>query len=143
MIEVVGAVLVLRDERQARILLTQRPPWKDYPLHWESPGGKVEGNESHHQALIREVREELGVEIDPDRIGQNSIFRMTIKRDGLEPVLVMLYRAEPLQGTANPRPLEGQGIGWFGRTELAALMLTPGNRAARETIDRLLYVLDG
>src|SRR5208283_5252202 len=59
MIEVVSAIIV----KHGRILLQQRPPLKDFPFCWESPGGKVDGNESHHQALRRELLEELGIDI--------------------------------------------------------------------------------
>lgn len=55
-IEVVGAV-VLHD---GRILCTQRGPGGKLPGLWEFPGGKVEGGESPPEALVREIREELG-----------------------------------------------------------------------------------
>lgn len=45
-----------------RILLTQRPPGGPLGLQWEFPGGKIEPGESPEHAMVREVREELGVE---------------------------------------------------------------------------------
>lgn len=56
-IRVVAAVVW----RGARVLMTQRPPHADHALQWEFPGGKIEAGESVEQALIREIREELGV----------------------------------------------------------------------------------
>jgi 8-oxo-dGTP diphosphatase len=44
-----------------RLLLTQRPPGDALALMWEFPGGKLERGEDAHQALVREVHEELGV----------------------------------------------------------------------------------
>lgn len=54
----VAAAVVLRD---GLLLLTQRPPGEALGLMWEFPGGKIERGESPEQALVREIREELGV----------------------------------------------------------------------------------
>ncbi|WP_153111128.1 Nudix family hydrolase [Propionivibrio limicola] len=63
-VEVAAAVL-LRDGEQGReFLLAQRPEGKVYAGYWEFPGGKVEPGESLHEALVREIQEELGVTID-------------------------------------------------------------------------------
>ncbi len=47
--------------REGRVLLTRRPPGGPLGLLWEFPGGKLEPGESPAQALVRELREELGV----------------------------------------------------------------------------------
>ena len=59
-LEVVAAVI----ESDGRILACRRRPEKDAGGKWEFPGGKVEAGETHEQALAREIREELGVEIE-------------------------------------------------------------------------------
>mgnify|MGYP003413848316 CR=1 FL=1 len=56
------AVGVLID-RAGRFLLTSRPEGKVYAGWWEFPGGKVEAGESFHDALVRELHEELGITI--------------------------------------------------------------------------------
>ena len=58
-LEVVGAVIV----REGQILCAQRGHHGQLPGVWEFPGGKVEHGESKAEALIREIREELSVEI--------------------------------------------------------------------------------
>ncbi|HKQ82144.1 MAG TPA: NUDIX domain-containing protein, partial [Steroidobacteraceae bacterium] len=47
----------------ARVLIAQRPDGKPMAGWWEFPGGKVHANESAYQALVRELHEELGVEV--------------------------------------------------------------------------------
>ncbi len=48
-----------------RLLMTQRAPGGALGMQWEFPGGKIEGTESVEQAIVREVREELGVNATP------------------------------------------------------------------------------
>ncbi|MEG1210060.1 MAG: pyrimidine (deoxy)nucleoside triphosphate diphosphatase [Leclercia sp.] len=60
-LEVVCAIL----ERDGKILLAQRPAHADQPGLWEFAGGKVETGETQPAALIRELREELGIEAQP------------------------------------------------------------------------------
>lgn len=138
MLEVVAALIV----SDGRLLLTQRRADQDYPYCWESPGGKVEGNESHHEALRRELREELGVEMQA--VTALSLWRGSFKRgefmerafgDPAADVFVLLYAA---QIVGVPKPMEGQGIGWFTAEEVLGLKLMPANLAARGiTIDYL------
>lgn len=56
------AVGVVFDAR-GRVLLAQRPEGKPYAGWWEFPGGKLEAGESVHEALVRELHEELGLEV--------------------------------------------------------------------------------
>lgn len=137
MIEVVSALIV----EQGRVLLTQRRPEQDFAGCWETPGGKVEGNESWHEALRREFREEVGVELSG--ISEHALWCGSIERPGKEEVFVLLLRAD-LATNSVPRPLEGQGIGWFGLLSIPHLPLMPANKAALPRTQELLsrYCLD-
>lgn len=57
-LDVVAAII----ERDGKILLAQRPDHADQAGFWEFAGGKVEPGETQPQALIRELREELGID---------------------------------------------------------------------------------
>jgi 8-oxo-dGTP diphosphatase len=61
MIRVVGAMI---EKEGGRYLITQRRPTSSLPLLWEFPGGRVEAGESDRDALARELREEMGIEVD-------------------------------------------------------------------------------
>jgi 8-oxo-dGTP diphosphatase len=60
-LQVVAGILE-RDD--GRVLITQRPPGKVYAGYWEFPGGKVEAGESAYEAIVRELREELAIEVE-------------------------------------------------------------------------------
>ncbi|HSI51775.1 MAG TPA: NUDIX domain-containing protein [Ideonella sp.] len=64
-VDVAVGVLIERDAagNEGRFLLTSRPEGKVYAGYWEFPGGKLEAGESVHQALARELHEELGIMI--------------------------------------------------------------------------------
>ncbi len=63
-INVVGAILI----NNGLIFCVQRGPQKSLPYYWEFPGGKIEKGETVHQALQRELMEELLIEVE---LGEN------------------------------------------------------------------------
>ncbi len=78
---------VLTDARD-RVLIAQRPPGAHQAGWWEFPGGKIETGESPYEGLVRELREELGIEVHaadalltytheyPERIVTLHVFRV-------------------------------------------------------------------
>lgn len=60
-IRVVGAML---EKGEGQYLITQRRPGGSLPLLWEFPGGRVEEGETEEAALARELREEMGIEVE-------------------------------------------------------------------------------
>ena len=62
-IEVAAAII----HRDGKILATQRG-YGEYKDGWEFPGGKLESGETAQEAIVREIREELAVEIEPEKL---------------------------------------------------------------------------
>ena len=62
--KIVRVVAALMMSEDGKVLVTQRKPTAFMPLRWEFPGGKVEQGESDREALARELREELDIEVE-------------------------------------------------------------------------------
>lgn len=109
-------------DRKGRLLLQQRLPNKHHGSLWEFPGGKVQGIEKPKEALVREIAEELAVDLDPARL-EPAFFA----QEGADPVVVLnLYISR--QAIGEPSAVERQAWGWFSMDEAATLPLAPMDR---------------
>ncbi|MGW0017068.1 (deoxy)nucleoside triphosphate pyrophosphohydrolase [Rhodococcus sp. NPDC003382] len=113
--EVVAAALF----RNGRLLLAQRTGPAELAGLWELPGGKVEPGETVEDALRRELREELGVDVS----GGERIGAAVPLPDGR---MLCAYRVELVDGV--PAPLEHSALRWVDAAELAMLPLVPNDR---------------
>jgi 8-oxo-dGTP diphosphatase len=112
-VRVVAAVM----EQNGRVLICQRRSGGVFGLQWEFPGGKMRKSETPRAALIRELREELGIET---RIGP-EIYRARYRYSQLPQTLQLLFfSASTLAGSAAPRNLAFERIVWARRPELAS-----------------------
>jgi 8-oxo-dGTP diphosphatase len=116
-LRVVAAALFDAD---GRVLIAQRPAGKHMAGWWEFPGGKVGSGESDREALVRELREELGVETRPDCevAGLSHEYPDRI-------VDLVLWRAELVSG--EPRGLDGQALKWVACQSLGSERLLPAD----------------
>lgn len=105
-----------------RWLMHQRPPEKHHGGLWEFPGGKVECNEAPDGALVREIREELGIAIQPQHLAPAGFAQSATSPDG-PGIVILLYRADRWAG--EPRALEGGEIAWLTPAEIAPLPKPP------------------
>ena len=87
---------------------------------WEFPGGKLEENESLHQALVRELREELGIEA---RIDEKIL--MTSHREESLHIDLHFFKARIIDG--RPQNLEGQEFRWVDADELETFPTPPAD----------------
>jgi 8-oxo-dGTP diphosphatase len=105
------------------VLLAQRPPGKHLAGMWEFPGGKLEPGESPAAGLVRELREELDVEVDPDSV--TPLIQVSWNY-GERALLLDAWRVDAWQGT--PRSMEGQALQWCLPSDIALSILAPADR---------------
>ena len=122
----VAAALVFRD---GKLLITQRHAGAHLGGLWEFPGGKLEAGESFEQCLIREIREELGVEISVGELFEEISHDYPEKSVRLKFFICQLLSGEP-------QPLDCAGVKWVAKTELAGFEFPAADA-------RLLLKLEG
>jgi 8-oxo-dGTP diphosphatase len=117
-LRVVAAALFDAD---GRVLIAERPAGKHMAGWWEFPGGKVAMGESDDQALVRELREELGIE------ARAQVEIMTLSHEYPDRIVdLVLWRAALLEG--EPRGLDGQQLKWVAPAGLVAERLLEADK---------------
>ena len=101
-VEVSAAVLQRPD---GSFLLAQRPPDKIWAGYWEFPGGKIEPGETPYHALVRELREELGIEVETAYPWITRVFTYPHAT-----VRLHFFRVTEWRGELHPH--EGQEFAW-------------------------------
>jgi mutator protein MutT len=114
-IVVVAAVI----ERDGSFLVTRRLEGTHLAGMWEFPGGKVADGETHAEALVREIREELDADVDVGSLAFEIEHQYADRSISLH-----FYRCA-LRG--EPKPLLGQQMKWVRRDELRALDFPPAD----------------
>lgn len=116
---VVACALVDADRR---VLIAQRPAGKTLAGLWEFPGGKLEAGESPELALVRELREELGIETR-----EACLAPLTFASHAYENfhLLMPLYVCRKWQG--QPQSREGQALKWVRPQNLRDYPMPPAD----------------
>jgi 8-oxo-dGTP diphosphatase len=119
-IVLVSAVALIDSE--GRVLLAQRPEGKSMAGLWEFPGGKMEAGESPEAALIRELKEELGIDT-----WQSCLAPLTFASHAYPEfhLLMPLFACRKWQGIAAPR--EGQTLAWVRPSNLRDYPMPPAD----------------
>ncbi|MDO5298509.1 MAG: (deoxy)nucleoside triphosphate pyrophosphohydrolase [Clostridia bacterium] len=105
-----------------RFLICQRPAHKARGLLWEFAGGKVERGETREQALVRECREELGIELSVKRVFMETTY-------AYPDVTIRLTLMEARIADGKVRPLEHSALAWILPEEIGAYAFCPADQA--------------
>ena len=106
-----------------RVLIARRPEGKAMAGLWEFPGGKVDAGETPEEALIRELREELGIDVTEACLAPFTFASHTYEDFHL---LMPLFVCRVWEGT--PRPREGQTVRWVRPERLKDYDMPPADR---------------
>jgi 8-oxo-dGTP diphosphatase len=129
----VPVVCVALIDADGRVLLAERPAGKAMAGLWEFPGGKVGEGETPEAALIRELKEELGIDVAESCL---SPFAFASHRyDGFH-VLLLLYLCRRWQGMVAAR--EGQKLAWVRKERLGHYVMPPADKPLVAMLQDLL-----
>jgi 8-oxo-dGTP diphosphatase len=120
---IVLVVAVALVDVDGRVLLAQRPAGKPMAGLWEFPGGKVDAGETPEGALIRELAEELGIDV-----AASCLAPFAFASHGYADfhLLMPLYVCRKWQGSVAPR--EGQQVAWVRPGRLADYAMPPADK---------------
>ncbi len=113
----VAAALIRKD---GKFMICRRPPHKARGGLWEFVGGKTEKGETKEQALIRECREELDVEVEP-----KSVFMEVVHKYPDIEIQLTLFNAEIVKG--EPKLIEHTDIRWITPDEIDKYEFCPAD----------------
>lgn len=127
---VCGFILPASDE--FRLLCAQRPDDAEhFPSMYEFVGGKVDQGETHHAALIREIKEEMDVEVeileDKPAFHFNHAPKMDKRSGGQIEFRLFFYWCRLLPNEPEPKALASQKVIWLTPQEMTGLQFCPGD----------------
>jgi 8-oxo-dGTP diphosphatase len=130
-IVLVAAVALVN--RDGKVLVARRPPGRPLAGLWEFPGGKVEAGEEPETALIREILEELGIEI-----ARADLMPLTFASHAYPEfhLLMPLYLCKRWQGSIAAQ--EDQELRWVRLDELTHYDMPPADEPLKTSLPKLL-----
>jgi len=126
MIDVVAAVI---QNEEGKILIAQRNLKKSQGGLWEFPGGKIEPNETKEEAIIREIKEEMDIDIETKKFIDQKVFNYPDKD-------INLIAIECKQIKGDIKLNEHEDIKWVNKNELRNFNFAPADEFIVQTILR-------
>lgn len=120
-------------DTDGRVLLAQRPAGKQMGGLWEFPGGKIEEGETPEQALVRELKEELGIDTSASCLAPVTFASHRYESFHL---MMPLYICRVWQGIVTPR--EGQNLAWAYPKDFGEYPMPPADIPLIPVIRELL-----
>lgn len=130
---ILTVVAVALVDADGRVLLAQRPQGKAMAGLWEFPGGKIHAGESPEAALIRELKEEIDIDVTEACLAP---FTFASHRYESFHLLMPLYVCRRWKGTLRPR--EGQTLAWVRPAKLGEYPMPPADKPLVAMLQELL-----
>ena len=108
--------------KNGEILLMSRKQKDSFINSWEFPGGKLKNNENFVVALSRELKEELNIKIDINKLSNYEFFKHQYRS-----FLLMMYVFEVTEWTGKIISKEGELLRWVSAKDLKKVKLLPAN----------------
>ena len=127
---VVAAALV---DGEGKVLLQKRAAGRQMEGLWEFPGGKIDSGETPEAALVRELKEELGIEAEASSLAPAAFASAPL---GERHLLLLLYVCRQWRGT--PQPLDASALQWVRPREMTQLPMPPADEPLVKLLEGLV-----
>ena len=128
----VSICLLLKNKK---ILVTQRPKNKPHSYFWEFPGGKLENNENFYDAAIRELKEELNIEVSKEKLILIDNVNYSYKKNRI--IIMSVFLLRNWQNELAPN--EKQKMIWVKENKIEKMNFLKGGKVILNRIRKNLY----
>lgn len=127
---IVSAAVLIED---GRVLLSQRKKGTHLAGAWEFPGGKVEAGEDPRDALVRELHEEIGVDVTA-----HDPVEVTFHKYPEKSVLLLFFAVKRKAGSPEPQAIDVAAVKWARADELDDALFPPADVPILAKVRKLL-----